>query len=132
MRKTDTERRIRRAATQPGAARLKRLKMGTRQEERNCRAAIRHAHRHRKAFEPLPNNAPLCQKIADRAIRLSSQIQRVRLLSKVAVGGNLTALAAVPAQLPGMMNAEDVVQLAPQQRRSPRMPARPHRRTKFA
>ena len=64
------------------------------------------------------DNSPLCQIVADRAIRLVVAARGVsgcyknRLLA-----GKPTAFAATPAGLPGMMNAKDFVQFAPKQRR---------------
>ena len=118
MRAVDTERRISREGL--GGRRrscLEWLKMATWQAERNGQALVRYTDCHRKAFKPLPDNSPLGQIVADRAIRLvvaafsGSGCYRNRLLA-----GKRTAFAVPPAALPGMMNAEEFVQFAPQER----------------
>ena len=134
MRAVDTERRISREGL--GGRRrscLEWLKMATWQAERNGQALVRYTDCHRKAFKPLPDNSPLGQIVADRAIRLvvaafsGSGCYRNRLLA-----GKRTAFAVPPAALPGMMNAEEFVQFAPQERHCARMPARPQHRTELA
>jgi len=109
----DRERRIRREGLRRrGRSRLKWLKMGTCQGERNCPASVRHIQRRRNDFEPLPDNSPLCQVVADRAIRA--------VVAACGVSGQdrkdrHPAFAAT--LLPGMVNAGNFVQLAPKQRR---------------
>ena len=101
-------------ARRPGRSCLEWLKMATWQAERNGQALVRYTDCHRKAFKPLPDNSPLGQIVADRAIRLvvaafsGSGCYRNRLLA-----GKRTAFAVPPAALPGMMNAEEFVQFAP-------------------
>ncbi len=69
MRNADRGHRLRIAVLgKRGRSRLKWMKKETRQEERNRGAAIRYADRHGKGLEPLPDNSPLGQKLADRAI----------------------------------------------------------------
>jgi hypothetical protein len=114
---TNKPRRIRREwLCGRGSPRLKWLKMRTRQEKRDCRASVRHIHRHRNAFIPLPDYSPLRQVVADRTIR--SVIATLRVCGcyrGLVLRGKLTTLVAV--LLLGMVNAGEVVQLATQQRR---------------
>ena len=100
-----------------GRSRLKRLKIDTGLEEPNYRASVRHIHRHRNALKPLPDKSSLCQIVADRAIRVIA-VRRVRGCHRRRVlGGKSTAFANAPAQMPGMVNAKEVVQSAPKERR---------------
>jgi hypothetical protein len=101
-----------------GRSRLKGLKTGTWQDERNCRASVRCVHRHQNALKPLPDNSSLRQIVADWTIR--------PVVAALNVGGcygrrvletNFTIFASALALLSGMVNAEDVVQTAPKQRR---------------
>ncbi len=48
---------------------LKRMKSGSRQEERNFRSRVRQIHRDRRGLEPLPDQSRLGQITADRAVR---------------------------------------------------------------
>jgi hypothetical protein len=71
MRTVAMERRIRiEGLCSRGRSRLKWLKIGTGQKQWYGRASVPHVHRDRKALKPLADNSPLCQVVADRAIRL--------------------------------------------------------------
>jgi hypothetical protein len=99
-----------------GRSRLKWLKIGARQKERNCWASVQNIRRNRNAFKPLPDDSPLCQIVADRAIRPVVATLRVPgRYRKLMLEGKPTAFAT--PRLAGMMNTKDFVQFAPKQRR---------------
>jgi hypothetical protein len=100
-----------------GRSRLKWLKKGTGQEDRNFRASVGQTGRHRNADKPLSDHSPLCQIVADRAIRLVAILRVSSSYKAPVLGGNPTALAAASAQVPSMVNAKEFVQFAAKKRR---------------
>ena len=99
-----------------GCLRLKWLKMGAECQQRRRQASVRHTHCDRNGLDPGPDNSPLCQIVADRAIRpVVATPGGSGRYGKLMMEGKLITFAA--PQLTGMVYAQDVAQLAPKQRR---------------
>ena len=84
MRKTDMERRTSGEGLRSrGRSRLKWLEDGARQEERNCRASVRHIHRHRNAFKIAPRQfAPVPDSCRSDNSSRRRNFQSFRLLQR--------------------------------------------------
>ena len=91
--------------------------MGAWQEEWNRWASVRQIHCHRKGLEALSDNVPLGQIVADRAVRPVVTVLGVCGCDRgLLLRTKPIALAATSSQLSGMVNAQNVVQLAPKER----------------
>ena len=96
--------------------------MGTRQEERNCRASIRYAYRNRNDHNSLADHSPLSQILTDRAggavVAVSTMVgcrneTDMPIFERIAVEKATDFRSANRSNRLVMMQSEEFVQLLP-------------------